>query len=124
MNEEQDNKLVGRYEIKPKYLGDGVYASFDGFQIWISVNDHNNKVVALEPNVLDELIKYNNSIKDDASKDKCITYEPEEKVYSSDEVGEILKEFCHHINRKFDPIHPMVGELRNWVKDQNIETTI
>jgi len=41
-----------------KYLGDGVYASFDGFQIWLAANDHNNKVIAIEPAVMTELIRY------------------------------------------------------------------
>ena len=40
------------------YLGDGVYASHDGFQIWLAVNDHENKVVALEPNVISRLFRY------------------------------------------------------------------
>lgn len=40
------------------YLGDGVYASFDGYQIWLAVNDHTNKVVALEPVTIVRLIKY------------------------------------------------------------------
>lgn len=40
------------------YLGDGVYASNDGYQIWLAVNDHTNKVVALESEVLLNLIKY------------------------------------------------------------------
>ena len=31
---------------KDVYLGDGVYASFDGFQIWLAVNHHENKVSA------------------------------------------------------------------------------
>ena len=43
-----------------KYLGDGVYASFDGYQIWLAVNHHENKVVALEPSVIESLIKYSN----------------------------------------------------------------
>ena len=47
-----------------KYIGDGVYASFDGYQIWLSINDHNNKVVALEPEVMEQLIEYYNSLKD------------------------------------------------------------
>lgn len=41
-----------------EYLGDGVYASFDGYQIWLAVNDHRNKVVALEPGVLNSLDNY------------------------------------------------------------------
>ena len=40
------------------YLGDGVYASFDGFHIWLAVHDHTNKVVALEPSVVNALLGY------------------------------------------------------------------
>ena len=40
------------------YLGDGVYASFDGYQIWLAVNHHENQVVALEPQVLNALVEY------------------------------------------------------------------
>lgn len=40
------------------YLGDGVYASFDGYQIWLAANHHENRVVALEPAVLLQLIEY------------------------------------------------------------------
>jgi len=40
------------------YLGDGVYASFDGFQIWLAVNHHENKVLALEPSVFARLCEY------------------------------------------------------------------
>ena len=34
------------------YIGDGVYLSFDGFQYWLAVNHHINKVVALEPHLV------------------------------------------------------------------------
>lgn len=40
------------------YLGDGVYASFDGYQIWLAANHHENKVVALEPSVFAALMAY------------------------------------------------------------------
>ena len=40
------------------YLGDGVYASFDGYQIWLAVNHHTNTVVALEPNVFNALVEF------------------------------------------------------------------
>ena len=40
------------------YLGDGVYASFDGYQIWLAANHHENKVIALEPEVFSRLIDY------------------------------------------------------------------
>ena len=46
------------------YLGDGVYASFDGYQIWLAVNHHENKVVALEPSVLDRLNEYVEMLKE------------------------------------------------------------
>jgi hypothetical protein len=40
------------------YLGDGVYASTDGYQIWLAVTHSENKVVALEPSVLTRLNQY------------------------------------------------------------------
>jgi hypothetical protein len=40
------------------YLGDGVYASHDGYQIWLAVNHHENVVVALDANVVQCLIRY------------------------------------------------------------------
>ena len=47
----------------PVYLGDGVYASFDGYQIELRVNDHRNEpVVYLESNVMLELMAYANKI--------------------------------------------------------------
>lgn len=44
--------------MEPQHLGDGVYASFDGYHINIAVNDHRNHVVAIEPGVLTNLISY------------------------------------------------------------------
>ena len=44
------------------YLGDGVYASFDGYQIWLAVNDNKNKVVALDPGVMNRLVEYSKII--------------------------------------------------------------
>ena len=41
-----------------QYLGDGVYASFDGFQVWLAANHHTNIVIALEPHVISNLIAY------------------------------------------------------------------
>jgi hypothetical protein len=46
------------------YLGDGVYASFDGYQIWLAVNHHENNVVALEPEVFANLCKYVEMLKE------------------------------------------------------------
>lgn len=40
------------------YLGDAVYASFDGYQIWLRTGDGSNQRIALEPAVLDALRVY------------------------------------------------------------------
>jgi hypothetical protein len=48
-------------EIAPptqRYVGDGVYAGFDGYHLTIAVNDHRNHAVSLEPAVLKALIEY------------------------------------------------------------------
>jgi hypothetical protein len=39
------------------HIGDGVYLSHDGYQFWLAVNDHNDRVVALEPAVVHRLIE-------------------------------------------------------------------
>lgn len=44
--------------MKDEYLGDGVYVSFDGYQIWLAANHHENKTVALEPEVWSRLVEY------------------------------------------------------------------
>lgn len=49
---------------KDVYLGDGVYASHDGYQIWLAVNHHENKVVALEPYVFSNLCEYVKRLKE------------------------------------------------------------
>lgn len=38
------------------HMGDGVYLSHDGYHFWLAVNDHNDRVVALEPAVALRLI--------------------------------------------------------------------
>ena len=53
------------------YLGDGVYASFGGFQIWLAANHHTNKVIALEPEVMAQLVRYADRVfKRDTKRDK------------------------------------------------------
>ena len=39
------------------HIGDGVYLSHDGFQYWLAVNDHRNKVIALEPQVVASFVE-------------------------------------------------------------------
>jgi hypothetical protein len=42
------------------YLGDGVYCSFDGYQLWLRTADRAGTLqkVALEPNVYRALVRY------------------------------------------------------------------
>jgi hypothetical protein len=43
----------------PTYLGDGVYASFDGYQIWLKTERENGwHEIALEPPVVSALVAY------------------------------------------------------------------
>jgi hypothetical protein len=48
-----------------EYIGDGVHASFDGYQIWLrAAGDcgcHENRI-ALEPAVYASLVRYRNSL--------------------------------------------------------------
>lgn len=47
---------------EPRYLGDGVYASFDGYHIWLTTGSHREEEatnkVALEPPVFAALQQY------------------------------------------------------------------
>jgi hypothetical protein len=40
------------------YLGDAVYASFDGWQIKLRTGDGNNQVIYLEPGVYERLTQF------------------------------------------------------------------
>jgi len=44
------------------YLGDAVYASFDGWQIRLRTGDGNNQVIYLEPNTYHALQEYVRSL--------------------------------------------------------------
>lgn len=46
--------------VEPTYLGDAVYARFDGFHVWIWTSDgiRNSPEIALEPSVLAALNDY------------------------------------------------------------------
>jgi hypothetical protein len=43
---------------KETYIGDGVYASFDGHQIWLRTGDGNNQRIALESETFANLLAY------------------------------------------------------------------
>jgi hypothetical protein len=57
-----DHTMTKEPKIPDRYLGDGVYASFDGYQIWISLHDGSR--IALEPEVIQALLKYQQFIID------------------------------------------------------------
>jgi hypothetical protein len=41
------------------YLGDAVYASFDGYHIWLHLDDHRSRgLIALDPLVFEALKRY------------------------------------------------------------------
>lgn len=44
----------------PVYLGDGVYASYDGYHIWLRTGSHENPEgqIALDPSVYHALVQY------------------------------------------------------------------
>jgi hypothetical protein len=52
-------------DINEMYLGDGVYASFDGYQIWLSTErDGRSHKIAIEPEVLHAINAYEKHIRD------------------------------------------------------------
>ena len=46
------------------YLGDAVYASFDGWQICLRTGDGNNQVIYLEPSVYAALVRFASSLRE------------------------------------------------------------
>ncbi len=56
---------------KPAYLGDGVYASYDGFQIWLTAQrDGQTNEIAVEPDVLRALNDYEWNLREKTSGSK------------------------------------------------------
>jgi hypothetical protein len=49
----------------PRYIGDGVYASTDGFQIWLVTEraDAGLHYIALEPSVVKQLVDYDKELR-------------------------------------------------------------
>lgn len=82
--------------LQPKYLGDGVYVSFDGYHINLAVEDHRNNVIALEPEVMVALIAYFEETKKLSETLEC--------TLSKDELIAALQE---------EPKNPYVTMLQN-----------
>lgn len=50
--------------MEDRYLGDGVYASFDGFQIWLDLRGQGSPCrIALEPGAFRSLLQFSADIK-------------------------------------------------------------
>ena len=49
--------------MNPTYLGDGVYASYDGYHIVLDLRAQDHSLIALDPNVLENLDAYRKLIK-------------------------------------------------------------
>ena len=45
------------------YLGDAVYAPFDGYQIRLRTGDGSNNVIYLEPSTFSELVSFAETLK-------------------------------------------------------------
>ena len=51
-----------------EHLGDGAYISFDGYQFWLAVNHHENKVVAIgfrEIDMLNDFVRRTKGVIDE-----------------------------------------------------------
>lgn len=52
------------------YLGDAVYASFDGWQICLRTGDGNNQVIYLEPSVYASLARFASSLRETSTENE------------------------------------------------------
>ncbi len=53
-------RIMNREQWKSEYLGDGLYAAFDGYQIWVMSSNGIEVLdeVAFEPSTLSALLRY------------------------------------------------------------------
>ncbi len=60
--------------LAPQYLGDAVYASFDGHHVVLTTDSHNQaeagNTIFLEPQVLNSLFRYCEALKQELAKPK------------------------------------------------------
>ena len=54
--------------MNPEYLGDGVYAEYDGYHIILDLTQQGNCRIALEPEVMKKLIAYFSKINQERQK--------------------------------------------------------
>ena len=55
---------MNRTQHDKEYLGDGVYLSHDGFQIWLTSEDGISVLneIAIEPHLIDRLVAYRDGL--------------------------------------------------------------
>lgn len=60
-------------KVPASYLGDGLYAIFDGFGIWLHANHHENPTdrVFLEPSVFSSLVEFEKQSKSKEVLKRC-----------------------------------------------------
>ncbi len=63
---------MNKFKPNQAYIGDGIYASYDGLQIWLAVNERENYVVALEPMTFAALVRYVESLHATLSKEPTV----------------------------------------------------
>lgn len=51
--------MITQQNTNHEHIGDGVYASFDGYQIWLDLRAQDDTTaIALEPSVMQHLVRY------------------------------------------------------------------
>ena len=64
-------ELIDREKYKEVYLGDGLYASHDGYRVMLRAPSiSGDKCVFMKPQVLDAFLKYVEGLKADAGREK------------------------------------------------------
>lgn len=60
-------------KVPAMYLGDGVYAIYDGFGIWLHANDHEHPTdkIYLEPDVFKALVQFKDISKSKEVMERC-----------------------------------------------------
>lgn len=54
--------MKDEYDVPEVYLGDGVYASYDGYHIVLDLRAQGSDRIAMEPEVLHELDKFRSTV--------------------------------------------------------------
>lgn len=53
---------MSKHIIEDRYIGDGVYASFDGYHIVLDLRAQDTTKIALEPPVFAQLVQYERDV--------------------------------------------------------------